>query len=476
MSEPTLICSAPELANSAQKIALYSHYAAAATGFAVGGVMIARSRVQEKIPHILGAIAAFGVGFAALYSQWEFNRFLYAHREIASNAVAVRSGLWAWWATLIFVGLALTPGFKFKRMQKLALIPLIILSFLSFGLSSAGEALASAVMTANPPAEMLGNAEEIAGFKALAKAGAFGSALIFGLPALVFAVGMIVTYVISQAKKVQKLSENNRQERTGIMTLIAVCLPAVIYSAGTFLVASNDLGLDRAVLLFNCGDLMAMFFLLCATMSLLGVPANFPKPPKPVKPAKEKKSKKKEEPPAVPAEGNPNMLDQQQAYAQAYAQQLYAQQQAYAQYYAQQQAAAVQQQQQAAAQVPQQPAPAGQEVQAQAAPQNTPAGDPAAMAAYQQQQAQYYAQQQAYAAYQQQQQAYQQAYAAQQQQQYAQNQQQTYAQAYAQQQAGFQQQHRAMPTGTQPTRVAPRPAGVAGVKKIGGVRPIKKIR
>lgn len=467
MSEPTLICSAPELANSAQKIALYSHYAAAVTGFAVGGVMIARSRVQEKIPHILGAIAAIGVGLTALYSQWEFNQFLYAHREIASNAVAVRSGMWAWWATLIFVGLALTPGFKFKRMQKLALIPLIILSFLSFGLSSAGEALASAVMTANPPAEMLGSAEEIAGFKALAKAGAFGSALVFGLPALVFAIGLIVTYVISQAKKVQKLSENNRQERTGIMTLVAVCIPAVIYSAGTFLVASNELGLDRAVLLFNCGDLMAMFFLLCATMSLLGVPANFPKPPKPVKPPKEKKSKKKDVPPAVPAEGNPNMLDQQQAYAQAYAQQLYAQQQAYAQYYAQQQAA----QQHA----PQQTAQTGQEMQAQSAPQNQPASDPAAMAAYQQQQAQYYAQQQAYAAYQQQQQAYQQAYAAQQQ--YAPNQQQTYAQAYAQQQAGFQQQHQAIPTGTQPTRVAaPRPVGVAGVKKVGGVRPIKKIR
>ena len=467
MSEPTLICSAPELANSAQKIALYSHYAAAVAGFAVGGVMIARSRVQEKIPHILGAIAAFGIGLTALYSQWEFNQFLYAHREIASNAVAVRSGMWAWWATLIFVGLALTPGFKFKRMQKLALIPLIILSFLSFGLSSAGEALASAVMTANPPAEMLGSAEEIAGFKALAKAGAFGSALIFGLPALVFAIGLIVTYIISQAKKVQKLSENNRQERTGIRTLVAVCIPAVSYSAGTFLVASNELGLDRAVLLFNCGDLMAMFFLLCATMSLLGVPANFPKPPKPVKPPKEKKSKKKDEPPAVPAEGNPNMLDQQQAYAQAYAQQLYAQQQAYAQYYAQQQAA----QQQA----PQQTAQPGQEMQAQSAPQPQPASDPAAMAAYQQQQAQYYAQQQAYAAYQQQQQAYQQAYAAQQQ--YAPTQQQAYAQAYAQQQAGFRQQHQAIPTGTQPTRVAvPRPGGVAGVKKVGGVRPIKKIR
>ena len=470
MSEPTLICSAPELANSAQKIALYSHYATAVAGFAVGGVMIARSRVQEKLPHILGAVVAFGVGLAALYSQWEFNQFLYQHREVATNAVAVRTGLWAWWATMIFVGLAFLPGFKFKRMQKLALIPLIILSFLCFGLASAGEALASLSMTANVPADMLDQATE---FKKGTQIMAMGSALMFGLPAVVFGLGLVVTYVISQTKKVQKRSEENIQSRTGLMALIAVALPAVIYSAGTFLVASNELGLDRAVLLFNCGDLMAMFFLLCATMSLLGVPANFPKPvkpPKPEKPKKEKKSKKGDEP-AVPAEGNPNMLDQQQAYAQAYAQQLYAQQQAYAQYYAQQQAAAQQAQ---ASQQPQQ-AQTSQDMQAQASPQAQPANDAAAMAAYQQQQAQYYAQQQAYAAYQQQQQAYQQAYAAQQQ--YAPNQQQTYAQAYAQQQAGYQQQHRAVPTGTQPQRVAgPRPAGVAGVKKVGGVRPIKKIR
>jgi len=473
MSEPTLICSAPELANSAQKIALYSHYATAVAGFAVGGVMIARSRVQEKLPHILGAVAAFGVGLAAMYSQWEFNQFLYQHREIAANAVAARTGLWAWWATLIFVGLAFLPGFKYKRMQKLALIPLIILSFLCFGLASAGEAMASAAMTLNVPADMI---EEAATFKVGQKVLAMGSALMFGIPALVCGIGLIVTYVISQAKKVQKRSEDNLQDRTGLMALIAVALPAVIYSAGTFLVASNELGLDRAVLLFNCGDLMSMFFLLCATMSILGVPANFPKPvkpPKPEKPKKEKKSKKGEE---SPTESNPNMLDQQQAYAQAYAQQLYAQQQAYAQYYAQQQAA---QQAQAQAAVPQQ-VPASPETQpqqpAQTAPQGAQTPDAAAMAAYQQQQAQYYAQQQAYAAYQQQQQAYQQAYAAQQQQ-YAPNQQQTYAQAYAQQQAGYQQQHRAVPTGTQPQRVAaPRPAGVAGVKKVGGVRPIKKIR
>lgn len=470
MSEPTFICSAPELANSAQKIALYSHYAPAVVGFAVGGVMIARSRVQEKLPHILGAIVAFGVALTALYSQWEFNQFLYQHREVASNAVGTRIGMWSIWATMVFVGLAFTPGFKFKRMQKLALIPLIILSFLCFGLASVGEFLAAGAMTLTPPADMLGNAEELLAFKAITRAGAFGSALAFGLPALASAIGLVVTFVISQAKKVQKRSEDNLQDRTGIMALIAVCIPAVVYSAGTFLVASNELGLDRAVLLFNCGDLIAMFFLLCATMSLLGVPANFPKPPKPVKPAKEKKAKKdKDTPPSAPAESNPNMLDQQQAYAQAYAQQLYAQQQAYAQYYAQQQQAAAQQASQTQAGVtpdPQGSAPQMAQVQSEA--------DPAAVAAYQQQQAQYYAQQQAYAAYQQQQQAYQQAYAAQQQ--YAQNQQQTYAQAYAQQQTGYQQQHQAIPTGTQPARVAPRPAGVAGVKKIGGVRPIKKIR
>ena len=434
--------------------------------------MIARSRVQEKLPHILGAIVAFGVALAALYSQWEFNQFLYQHREVASNAVGTRIGMWSIWATMIFVGLAFTPGFKFKRMQKLALIPLIILSFLCFGLASVGEFLAAGAMTLNSPADMLGNAEELAAFKTVAHAGAVGSALAFGLPALAFAVGLVVTFVISQTKKVQKRSEDNLQDRTGIMTLIAVCLPAVVYSAGTFLVASNELGLDRAVLLFNCGDLIAMFFLLCATMSLLGVPANFPKPPKPVKPVKEKKAKKdKDTAPSVPAESNPNMLDQQQAYAQAYAQQLYAQQQAYAQYYAQQQQAAAQAQQVPQAQASVTPEQQGTVPQM---PQAQSEADPAAVAAYQQQQAQYYAQQQAYAAYQQQQQAYQQAYAAQQQ--YAQNQQQTYAQAYAQQQTGYQQQHQAIPTGTQPTRVAPRPAGVAGVKKIGGVRPIKKVR
>lgn len=474
MSEPTFICSAPELANQAQKVALYSHYAAAAAGFGAGAVLLARSRAQEKVPHILGAVAAFGVGLAALYSQWEYNQFLYMYRETAATAVALRSGVWFLWATLLFVGLSLTPGFRFKRMKKLALIPLIACAFFAFGAASAGDVMSAAAMTVTPSVQALSQIEGSAGdaldaFRGIQQAAASGFALMCGVPALVFALLLGGSFVISQAKKVEKRSEENHQMRTGVMTLVAVLIPALVYGGSPFLIASGEHGIARAVLLFNCGDVMSMFFLLCATMSLLGVPANFPKPPKP---AKEKKAEKNTTPP-VPADAeHPTVLDQQQAYAQAYAQQLYAQQQAYAQYYAQQQQAAAQQQQTTAAaqpgvvpaQTPAQPAPEQQTAAAGAV-------DPAAAAAYQQQQAQYYAQQQAYAAYQQQQQAYQQGVVPQQQ--YAQPQQQVYAQAYAQQQTAYRQQHRPAPTGTV-RHVKPVAAG--GVKRVGGVRPIKKVR
>lgn len=482
MSEPTLICSAPELANSAQKIALYSHYAATVAGFAVCGVMAARSRVQEKIPHILAAVAAFGVGCAAFYSQWEFNQFLYQHRETASFAVGLRAGLWALWSTLILVGLALTPGLRFKRMKKLALIPLIACAVLSFGLGSAGESLTAFEATVNPPAEVVEATNDFKAFKTGQFIAANMSALVFGIPASVLALLIAGTYAISQAKKVERRSEENHQMRTGVMTTVAVCVPALVYGAGSFLVAKDANGLDQAVLLFNCADVISMFFLLSATMSLLGVPANFPKPPKPQK-------AKKAAPP--PAEAHPNVLDQQQAYAQAYAQQLLAQQQAYAAYQQQQQAYAAQQaayaaqqqqqaQQQAQSQQPAQAAPEAAPAPA-AQPQTAPQGnvDPAAAAAAYQQQAQYYAQQQAYAAYQQQQQAYQQAYAA------AQTQQQVYAQAYAQQQAAYRQQQPVASTATTAPHAhgvrkvsvgGAHPAAAHGVKKVGNVRQIKKIR
>lgn len=482
MSEPTLICSAPELANSAQKIALYSHYAAAVAGFAVCGVMAARSRVQEKIPHILAAVAAFGVGCAAFYSQWEFNQFLYQHRETASFAVGLRAGLWALWSTLILVGLALTPGLRFKRMKKLALIPLIACAVLSFGLGSAGESFTAFEATVNPPAEVVEATNDFKAFKMGQFIAAHMSALVFGIPASVLALLIAGTYAISQAKKVERRSEENHQMRTGVMTTVAVCVPALVYGAGSFLVAKGGQGIDQAVLLFNCADVISMFFLLSATMSLLGVPANFPKPPKPQK-------AKKAAPP--PAEAHPNVLDQQQVYAQAYAQQLLAQQQAYAAYQQQQQAYAAQQaayaaqqqqqaQQQAQSQQPAQAAPEAAPAPA-AQPQTAPQGnvDPAAAAAAYQQQAQYYAQQQAYAAYQQQQQAYQQAYAA------AQTQQQVYAQAYAQQQAAYRQQQPVASTATTAPHAhgvrkvsvgGAHPAAAHGVKKVGNVRQIKKIR
>lgn len=466
MSEPTLICSAPELASSAQKVALYSHYAATVAGFLGGGLMLMRSREQEKIPHFLGAAAAFGVGLAAFYSQWEFNQFLYEHREFVSNAVAVRAGLWAIWATLIIVGLSLLPGFRFKQMKKLALIPLIAFAVLSFGFGAIAEAVASKAATLKPSTEMIDAAGGLDAYTALAKSDAFSSALAFGLPAVVCALLLAGTYIFTQAKKAERRSEENHQSRTGVMTLVAVAVPALAYAAGTFLVAGGGQRVDQAVLLFNVADVISMFFLMCATLSLLGKPANFPKPPKPVK----EKAVSSESVPAGDAQ--PTMLDQQQAYAQAYAQQLYAQQQAYAQYYAQQQAAAANGQ-------PQQPAvPAG------AVPSAQPPQNPeAAMAAYQQQQAQYYAQQQAYAAYQQQQQAYQQAYVAQQQ--YAQPQQQVYAQAYAQQQAAYHSQQAtpaaapaATPHGVRKVAPAAHPTAATpgAVKKIGGVRQIKKIR
>lgn len=474
MSEPTLICSAPELASSAQKVALYSHYAATVAGFLGGGLMLMRSREQEKLPHILGAVAAFGVGLAAFYSQWEFNQFLYEHREIVSNAVAVRSGLWAVWATLIVVGLSFLPGFRFKRMKKLALIPLIAFAVLSFGFGSLAEALASASSTLKPSMEMIDQAGGFDAYTMLAKSSAFVSALAFGLPAIVCALLLAGTYVFTQAKKVARRAEENHQSRTGMMTLIAVAVPALAYGAGTFLVAGGGQRIDQAVLLFNVADVISMFFLMCATLSLLGKPENFPKPPKPVK------EKPAAETPAPAGEAQPTVLDQQQAYAQAYAQQLYAQQQAYAQYYAQQQAAA------ANAANGQQLPPAAQNVPAaNAVPAAQPPQDPAAaMAAYQQQQAQYYAQQQAYAAYQQQQQAYQQAYVAQQQ--YAQPQQQVYAQAYAQQQAAYHRQQATSAAAPAAAahgvrKIAPAAHPSAGtphgtVKKIGGVRQIKKIR
>lgn len=469
MSEPTFICSAPELANQAQKIALYSHYAAAVAGFAGCAVMAMRARVQEKVPHILGAVAAGGIGLAALFSQWEFNQYLYMHREHAGNALGTHVGLWAIWGVLILVGLSLLPGFRFKRMGKLALIPLIGFTFLGFVAASFGDALAGAVMTAMPTVEGgVATAAELEMWQSVQKAAAFGSALLFGLPALFCAIGAIVAYVISQAKKVEKRSMENHQSRTGVMTMVAVGIPAVVYSLGALLIASGPQGVDKAVLLFNCADVAAIFFLISATMSLLGVPANFPKP---VKPPKPKKEKAKDAVLPTP-EADPTMLDQQQAYAQAYAQQLYAQQQAYAAYQQQQQAYAAQQQ----AQQPQ-AVPAAAPAQVPEAPvaQQAPAGMPAQPSAadLRQQQAQYYAQQQAYAAYQQQQQAYQQAYAAQQQ--------QAYAQAYAQQQLGIQQQHNqvAPSGGIRPARVGtPRQVAPAAgvVKKVGGPRQIKKIR
>lgn len=469
MSEPTLICSAPELASSAQKVALYSHYAATAVGFLGGGVMLMRSREQEKVPHILGAVAAFGVGLAAFYSQWEFNQFLYEHREVVSNAATVRAGLWAVWATLILVGLSLLPGFRFKRMKKLALIPLIAFAVLSYGFGSLAEAFTSFISTAKPSFEVLSKAGGPEAYAGVAEAGAFTSALIFGIPAVVCALLLAGTYVFTQSKKAARRAEENHQARTGTMAFIALCVPALAYGAGTFLVAKGGQGVDQAVLLFNVADVIAMFFLMCATLSLLGKPENFPKPPKPVK---EKEPAKAEET-AASAEPQPTVLDQQQAYAQAYAQQLYAQQQAYAQYYAQQQA---QQRAAAAAGTPLPPPPV-----APAQPSQNPA---AAMASYQQQQqqAQYYAQQQAYAAYQQQQQAYQQAYAAQQQ--YAQPQQQVYAQAYAQQQQAYRQQQQPAstatvhaPQGVRKVAPAAHPTAAPGaVKKVGGIRQIKKIR
>lgn len=473
MSEPTFICSAPELANSAQKIALYSHYAAAVAAFAGGGVMISRTRVQEKVPHILGAIAAFGIGFLALYSQWEFNQYLYSCRETAANAVGARAGFWAVWGTLLLVGLSLLPGFRFKRMGRLALLPLIIFTLGAFIPASIGDVLASVAMTAKAPVEIAVDAAKAADFAVLQKASAIGSALIFGIPALISTIIVIVIYIITQTKKVEKRSMENHQARTGIMALVAACIPAVVYSTGAFLFASGAQGVDKAVLLFNCADIAAVFFLLCATMSLLGTPANFSRPvkTKKEKPLGKKKGGKGEE---ADTHLHPTV---QEAYAQAYAQQLYAQQQAYAQYYAQQQQAAVQQaqtaaqtQQQAQAE-PVSAAPASTLTQQENQPQQQ-AADPVAIAAYQQQQAQYYAQQQAYAAYQQQQQAYQQAYAAQQH--YAQGQQQAYAEAYQQQQSGYQHAPASAP------RVAkvgsPRQVSGGGVKKIGGVRPIKKVR
>lgn len=446
--------------------------------------MISRARVQEKAPHILGAIAAFGVGILALYSQWEFNQFLYSCRETAANAVGARAGFWAVWGVLLLVGLSLLPGFRFKRMGRMALLPLIIFTLGAFIPASIGDVLASIAMTAKAPIEIAADAAKAADFAVLQKAGAIGSALIFGIPALISTIIVIVVYVVTQTKKVEKRSMENHQARTGIMALVAACIPAVVYSAGAFLIASGAQGVDKAVLLFNCADIAAVFFLLCATMSLLGTPANFSRPVKvkKEKPADKKKGGKGEE---ADTHSHPTV---QEAYAQAYAQQLYAQQQAYAQYYAQQQQAAAQQQAQAAAQAQQQaqaaPAATPQAEPTPAAPAATPAqpesqpqqqaADPAAMAAYQQQQAQYYAQQQAYAAYQQQQQAYQQAYAAQHH--YAQGQQQAYAQAYQQQQSGYQHQH-APASAPRVAKVgAPRQVAGGSVKKIGGVRPIKKVR
>lgn len=472
MSEPSLICSAPALAESAQQIALYSHYAVAVAGFAAGGVMIYRSRVQEKLPQILGAVAAIGLGFTALYSQWEFNQFLYHCRETAVNAVALRAGLWGIWATLILIALAFTPGFRFKRMKKLALIPLIALAVISFGLSTAGETLVAMATTFFPTIDEL---ETVAGgnplvFTETVKTAAKPLVYGFGFSALACALGMIGVYVVTQQKKVEKRAQENHQARTGVMTIVALAIPAVAYSMG-MLVAVSARGISGSVLLFNCAEVMAMFFLLCATMSLVGTPANFPKPVKP----------QKKEPEKPVQEAQPTPLEQQQAYAQ-----YYAQQQAYAQYYAQlqaaQQAAAAQH---AATQQLGNPAATPAQNPAQQMPVNSAPVDPATAAAYQQQ-AQYYAQQQAYAAYQQQQQAYQQAYAAQQQQQYAQPQQQVYAQAYQQQQAAYQQQQNRSqkPAHTASHGVrkigagapAPRPAATGGVKKVGGARPVKKIR
>lgn len=463
MSEPSLIYSAPALAESAQQIALYSHYAVAVAGLGVGGFLISRTREQEKLPHILGAVAAIGMGLTALFSQWEFNQYLYLCRESAWNAVMLRPSLWAVWASLILVGLAFTPGFRFKRMKKLALVPLIALAVISFGLSAAGEIIVAQKTTTLPAIAALDSVgNDLATYFELEKVAARTTVYAFAIPALVCALGVIGVFIFTQQKKVEKRSQENHQARTGVMTLVALSIPAIAYAAGMF-VAVSARGVSGSVLLFNCAEVMSMFFLFCATMSLVGVPANFPKP---VVPKKEKKPA----PAAAPAaEAQPTPLDQQQAYAQ-----YYAQQQAYAQYYAQLQA-----QQAAAAQAAQQQAPAPQQ---QPVAQPGAPVDPAVAAAYQQQ-AQYYAQQQAYAAYQQQQQAYQQAYAAQQQ--YAQPQQQVYAQAYAQQQNAYQQQQRAtapaaggVHRGVKKVGVgapAPRPAASSGVKKIGGVRPVKKI-
>jgi len=468
MSEPSLVCSAPALAESAQQIALYSHYAVAVAGFAAGGVMIYRSRVQEKLPHILGAVSAIGIGLVSLFTQWEFNQFLYHCRETAVNAVSIRAGLWGLWSTLILVALAFTPGFRFKRMKKLALIPLIALAVISFGLSCVGESFIALKTTVFPTIDELdkvANGNPLV-FAETMKTEAKSLVYSFGIPALVCALGLIGVFVFTQQKKVEKRSQENHQSRTGVMTLVALAVPAVAYSMGMF-VAVSARGISGSVLLFNCAEVMSMFFLLCATMSLVGVPANFPKPVKPQKKAEEKPQ----------SEAQPTPLDQQQAYAQ-----YYAQQQAYAQYYAQLQAA----QQAAAAQhaTTQQLGTPPVAMPQNSVPQ-TPATlnvsvDPVAAATYQQQ-TQYYAQQQAYAAYQQQQQAYQQAYAAQQQ--YAQPQQQAYAQAYQQQQQAYQQSQKSAHTAPHGVKKvgtgAPRPVAAphaGGAKKVGGVRPVKKIR
>lgn len=483
MSEPTLICSAPALAQDAQRIALYSHYAVAVAGAAVGGLMIARSRVQEKVPHILGAVAAFGTALVSLYSQWEFNQYLYQYRETAVNSVAIRGGFAAVWAILLIVGLTLTPGFRYKRMKGFAQYLLMLCAVVAGVLSTVGETMIAAATTVTPTLEQLGPFhDDMVAFADAAKSAASTLPLAFGLPALVVVAALIGIFVATQQKPVKKRSEESHQMRTGVMTTIAVCVPAVAYAAGMF-VALSERGVSGSILLFNCAEVMAMFFMFCATMSLVGKPANFPRP---VKPQPQKS--------AVPdAEAAPTPLNNQQAYARYYAQQLAAQQAAaqqqaaYAQYYAQQQAAAAAQQaaaQQtaaaatvaAAAAVP--AAAAAPVAQPAQAAQQTPEQIAAAQqAAYQQQQAQYYAQQQAYAAYQQQQQAY----AAYAQQMAAQQQQQPYAQAYSQQQAGYQQaQKKTAVRLAQPGRPAarpgtPRPAG--GVKKIGGPGGgIKKIR
>lgn len=502
MSEPTLICSAPALAQDAQRIALYSHYAVAVAGFGVGGLMIARSRVQEKLPHILAAVAAIGCGLVALYSQWEFNQYLYQYRETAVNAVMIRAALWGVWSTLLLIGLAYTPGFRFKRMKNMALFSLIACAVVAAGLSTAGEVIIAKGTTLIPTLEEVEKYNfDMTSFADAMKDAASTYPLALGLPALAVIAALIGVFVATQQKKVAKRSEESHQMRTGVMTTVAVCVPAVAYAAGMF-VALSARGVSGSVLLFNCAEVMAMFFMFCATMSLVGTPANFPRP---VKPKAEKKA-------APDAEADaPTPANNQRAYAQYYAQ-VQAQQQAYAQYYAQQQqqAAMLAAQQQAAAQAqaaaqqaqtatasaqpttaavpaaqPTTAAPAGTTTPAQpdataqqvaALQAQQAAAAQAAAVAYQQQQAQYYAQQQAYAAYQQQQQAY---AAYQQQQQYSQ-QQQPYAQAYAQQQEGYRQSQRKTAVRlAQPGKPAggAAPSAARGtVKKIGGPQQIKKIR